>query len=104
MLPFQDLDRDAGAPYLGDGLTEEMTAQLSRMEPQNLGVIARTSAMLYRNSMKSAAQIGQELGVDYLLEGSLRRSEDEIVTVQLIRTRDQVRIWPRPTTATWVTS
>lgn len=94
VLPFQDLDRDAGAPYLGDGLTEEMTAQLSRMEPQNLGVIARTSAMLYRNSMKSAAQIGQELGVDYLLEGSLRRSEDRVrVTVQLIRTRDQVHIW-----------
>jgi hypothetical protein len=57
----------------GGGLTEEMITQLSQLNPEKLGVIARTSAMRYKGSNKSARRIGQELGVAYLLEGSVRR-------------------------------
>src|SRR5262249_21337978 len=90
----ENLSGDPEQEYLSDGLTEEMVTQLSRLEPQRLGVIARTSSMTYKGSRKPVAQIGRELGVDYVLEGSVRRSGDHApATVQLIRVSDQTHLW-----------
>ena len=63
VLPFVNLSADAREDYFVDGFTEEMIAQLGRLQPANLGVIARTSAMRYKNTKESVARIGQELGV-----------------------------------------
>src|SRR5437763_3405954 len=70
VLPFENLTGDPGQEYFADGMTEEMIAQLGAMDPNRLGVIARTSAVKYKNSGKGIDQIGQETGVDYVLEGS----------------------------------
>ena len=94
VLPFQNLSGDPNQEYVSDGLTEEIITQLGRMQPDRLGVIARTSATAYKGSKKNTAQIGRELGVHYILEGSVRR-EGQIVRVsaQLIQTKDQTHLW-----------
>jgi DNA-binding winged helix-turn-helix (wHTH) protein/TolB-like protein len=73
VLPLQNLSGDPSQEYLSDGLTEEMITQLARLQPERLGVIARTTAMRYARAGKKISQIGAELGVDYVLEGSVRR-------------------------------
>ena len=94
ILPFQDLSHSVQEEYFCDGLTEEMIAQLARLSPQRLGIIARTSAMRYKRSDKSVATIGRELGVSHVLEGSVRRGGGRIrVTAQLIQVSDQTHIW-----------
>lgn len=94
VLPFQNLSADPDQNYLSDGLTEEMITQLGRLDPARLGVIARTSAMQYRDTKKRADQIGQELGADYILEGSVRRAGQRVrISVQLIQTSDQSHLW-----------
>jgi len=96
VLPFENLTGDASQDYLSDGLTEEMIAQLGHLDPEHLGVIARTSVMHYKHTTEQAGQIGRELGVQYVLEGSLRRESDRVrVTAQLVQTKDQTRIWSR---------
>ena len=69
VLPFANLSGDPMQEYFSDGLTEEMITQIGRLCPGRLGVIARTSSMLFKRSTKSASEIGRELGVDYLLGG-----------------------------------
>jgi hypothetical protein len=76
VLPFQNLTGDPGQEYFADGLTEEMITQLGRLRPEQLGVIARTSVMGYKHSDKRLDQIGRELSVQYVLEGSFRRAGD----------------------------
>jgi len=94
VLPFENLSGDPGQDYFSDGLTEEIISQLGALSPERLGVIARTTSMAYKHTSKNVQQIGQELGVDYVLESSVRRDGDQVrVTAQLIRTRDQVHIW-----------
>jgi TolB-like protein/Tfp pilus assembly protein PilF len=94
VLPFENLSGDAAQDYFSNGLTEEMITQLGRLEPERLGVIARTSAMQYKGARKDARQIGTELGVDYLLEGSVRREGSRVrVSAQLIQVRDQSHRW-----------
>src|SRR2546425_671287 len=94
VLPFENLTGDTRQEYLSDGLTEEMITQLGRMHPERLGVIARTSAMQYKKTQKGMDQIGRELGVAYVLEGSLRRADDRVrVSAQLIQVRDQTHLW-----------
>jgi DNA-binding winged helix-turn-helix (wHTH) protein/Flp pilus assembly protein TadD len=66
VLPFQNLTGDPSQEFFTDGMTEEMISQLGAMDPKRLGVIARTSAVKYRNSGKGIDQIGHELGVDAL--------------------------------------
>ena len=96
VLPFQNFTGDPDQDYFSDGLTEEMITQLGSLDPQRLGVIARTSVMHYKGSRLSLYQIGRELGVQYLLEGSVRRDGDNVrITAQLIRVRDQTHIWAR---------
>jgi len=94
VLPFQNLSEDPQQEYFADGMTEEMITQLGSLNPEQLGVIARTSALQYKASHKNAGQIARELNVNYLLEGSVRRDEQRIrVTAQLIQASDQAEIW-----------
>ena len=94
VLPFENLTGDPNQDYFSDGLTEEMITQLGRLDPRQLGVIARTSAMSYKHSTKAVDQIGRELGVNYILEGSARREGGRLrVTAQLIQVRDQSHVW-----------
>lgn len=94
VLPFLNLSGDPHEDYFADGMTEEMITQLGSLDPQHLGVIARTSSMQYKDAKKGAAQVARELGVDYLLEGSVRRSAQRVrVTAQLIQASDQTHLW-----------
>jgi TolB-like protein/Tfp pilus assembly protein PilF len=94
VLPFENLSGDPAQEYFSNGLTEEMITQLGRLEPERLGVIARTSAMQYKDAHKDARQIGMELRVDYLLEGSVRRQGDRVrISAQLIQVSDQSHTW-----------
>jgi len=96
VLPFENLTGDAGQDYFSDGMTEEMIARLGRLDPQHLGVIARTSVMHYKHSQANLEQISRELGVQYVLEGSIRRDPDKVrISAQLIQMRDQTRLWSR---------
>jgi TolB-like protein/DNA-binding winged helix-turn-helix (wHTH) protein/Flp pilus assembly protein TadD len=94
VLPVQNLTGNADREYISDGLTEEIIAQLGRINPERLGVIARTSAMTYKHSPKTVSQIGAELHVEYVIESSLRQSGDRLrITTQLIRVNDQTHMW-----------
>jgi TolB-like protein/DNA-binding winged helix-turn-helix (wHTH) protein/Tfp pilus assembly protein PilF len=96
VLPFQNLSGDPSQDYFSDGLTEEVIAQLGALSPDQLGVIARTTSMAYKHTSKSVQQIGNELGVGYVLESSVRRDGNQVrITVQLIRVQDQVHVWAR---------
>jgi TolB-like protein len=94
VLPFQNLTGDPNKDYLADGLTEEMISQLGRLNPERLGVIARTSVMGYKHNDIRLDQIGRDLSVQYVLENSLRESENHIrLTAQLIQVKDQTHLW-----------
>lgn len=94
ILPFQNLSNDPSQEFLSDGLTEETIADLGELSPERLGVIARTSAMTYKHSNKTVAEIGRELSADYLLESSVRREGQMVrVSAQLIRVSDQSHLW-----------
>ena len=94
VLPAQNLTGDSSLEFLTDGLTEELISQLGGINPRELGVIARTSAMTYKNSQKTIAQIGGELDVDYVLETSARGDRAHLrFTAHLIRTAGQNHLW-----------
>src|SRR5277367_232346 len=94
VLPFQNLTGDPNKEYLADGLTEETISQLARLNPEQLGVIARTSVMGYKHKDERLDQIGRDLSVQYVLENSLRESGDHIrLTAQLIQVNDQTHLW-----------
>jgi adenylate cyclase len=94
VLPFTNLSGDPQQEYLSDGLTEETVTGLGRMASDEFGVIARTSAMSYKNTAKTIAEIGAELGADFALEGSVRRHGNRLrISAQLIRTSDQIHLW-----------
>lgn len=94
ILPFENLSGDSSQEYFSDGLTEETIMRLGQVSPRSLGVIARTSSMAYKKTNKSVAQIAKELGVDYVVEGSVRRDADRVrITAQLIRAHDQIHLW-----------
>jgi len=94
VLPFDNLNSGRTDDYFSDGLTEEMISQLSRLNPPQLGVIARSSSMMFKGAHKRIAQIGRELGVSYVLEGSVRRSRGRMrIAAQLIQTSDETHVW-----------
>ena len=96
VLPFENLTGDTGQNYFSEGLTEEMTAQLVRIDPEHLGVIGRATAIPGRNGQEQIAEIGRQLGAQYVLQGSVRRGSDRLrVTAELIQTRDQTHAWSR---------
>jgi len=97
VLPFENLTGDPSQDYFSDGLTEEMISHLGNLDPDHLGIIARTSVMQYKNNNKDGlSRIGRELGVHYALEGSVRREAGKVrITAQLILMKDQTHVWAR---------
>jgi TolB-like protein/DNA-binding winged helix-turn-helix (wHTH) protein len=96
VLPFENLTGDAHQEYFSDGMTEEMITRLGSLDPDHLGIIARTSVMHYKHSQEQLRQIANELGVQYVLEGSVMRDTDKVrITAQLIQMKDQTHIWAR---------
>ncbi len=94
VLPLENRSADAEQEFFADGMTEELITHLGRLQPKRLGVIARTSAMRYKKTAKSIEEIGKELGVEYVVEGSIRRAGDRIrITTQLIQVADQSHLW-----------
>ncbi len=94
VLPFENLSGDPSEDFFSDGLTEEMILQLGRLHPERLGVIARTSIMQYKGTNKNLEEIGRELGVGYVLEGSVRRAGGRVrITAQLVQVNDQTSLW-----------
>jgi TolB-like protein/lipoprotein NlpI len=92
VLPFTNMSADAENEYFSDGMTEEMISQLSKMS--GLRVIARTSVMQYKGKGKSIADIGRELNVGTVLEGSVRKAENQVrITTQLIDVQSQEYLW-----------
>ncbi len=95
VLPLQNIG-DAAEDYFCDGMTEELITQLAALAPERLRILARTTTMHYKSTRKSAGRIGRELGVEYVLEGSVRRGGDHVrVSAQLIRTDDETHVWAR---------
>ena len=94
VLPFDNYTGDPEQQYFVGGLTEEVIAQLGRLNPERLGVIARTSTAAFGASARPIAQMGEELGIDYAVEGSVRRENDRVrITVQVIDVRDRTHTW-----------
>jgi adenylate cyclase len=92
VLPLANISPDTKDEYFADGLTDELIAVLSKIE--GLRVIARTSVVPYKSSSKSVAQIGAELGVGSILEGSVRKAGDRLrITLQLVEASSQERKW-----------
>ncbi len=92
VLPFTNISPDPKDEYFADGLTEELITVLSQLP--ELPVIARTSVMQYKSTTKPVSQIGTELGVATLLEGSVRKAGNRLrVTAQLIDTATQRHLW-----------
>ena len=94
VLPFDNLTGDPDKDYLAEGVTQEMIAHLSILRPSQLGVIARTSTMRYRDTDKTVEQIGGELHVGFVLKGSVRVDESRIrINGQLVQVSDQRTVW-----------
>jgi TolB-like protein/Tfp pilus assembly protein PilF len=92
VLPFNNLSGDPGQDYFSDGLTEDLTTDLSRIE--GAFVIARNTMQSYRGKTVDIKQLGRELGVRYVLEGSVRRAESQVrVNAQLIDAETGAHIW-----------
>jgi TolB-like protein/DNA-binding winged helix-turn-helix (wHTH) protein/Tfp pilus assembly protein PilF len=94
VLPFENLSGDPEQEYFTDGMTEEMITRLGQLNPERLGVIARGSVVHYKHNDKAMDQIGRELGVQYVLAGSIRRIGNHVrVSAQLIQVSDQTNLW-----------
>jgi adenylate cyclase len=92
VLPFDNMSAEAGQDYLADGIVEAITAALSCI--RSFFVIARSSAFTYKGRATNARDIGKELGVAYLLEGSVQKAGDRLrITVQLIETEGGAHVW-----------
>lgn len=92
VLPFSNLSSDPQQDYFSDGLTEDIITQLSKIRAYK--VISRTSVMQYKKSPKSVKEIGKELGVTLILEGSVQRQGDQVrITAQLINAVTDEHIW-----------
>jgi len=92
VLPFENLSRDLDQEYFADGITDDLTTDLSRISGSF--VIARNTAFTYKGKAVDVRQIGRELGVHYLIEGSVRRAGNQVqVNVQLIDAETGSHIW-----------
>lgn len=92
VLPFLNLSDNANSEYFADGLTEELINGLQKL--QNLKVAGRSSSFFFKGKSEALGVIGERLGVAHVLEGSVRRSEDQLrITTQLVRTEDGFLIW-----------
>lgn len=94
VLPFENLSSDPQQEYFTAGLTEEMISVLGNLYPDRLGVIARTSVERYKQGGKAIDEIGRELGVSYVVEGSVRKEAGRLrIAAQLIQVSDQTHLW-----------
>jgi TolB-like protein/DNA-binding winged helix-turn-helix (wHTH) protein len=94
VLPFENLTGDSRQNYIADGFTREIVSQLGRWNIARIGVIAHTSTTVHPGTSRSIAEFGRELGVNYLVEGSMRRQGDRYrITVMLIRVDNQAYVW-----------
>jgi TolB-like protein/class 3 adenylate cyclase/Flp pilus assembly protein TadD len=92
VLPFANLSNDPDQQYFADGITEDLTTDLSRLS--DMFVISRNTAFTYRNKPVDTKQVGRELGVRYVLEGSVRRAGNQVrVTAQLIDAATDAHLW-----------
>ena len=92
VLPFENMSEDKGNAFFADGIHEDVLTNLALI--RDIRVVSRTSVMQYRGTTKTIKQIGQELGVAYVLEGSVRREGNSVrVTGQLIDARTDEHIW-----------
>lgn len=92
VLPFVNMSSDPEQEYFSDGITEEILNTLVRIK--GLNVAARTSAFSYKGVNRDVREIGKELGVDTIVEGSVRRAGDDLrITAQLIRVSDGIHLW-----------
>lgn len=92
VLPFDDMSPGKDNEYFSDGLTEELISDLSMIH--DLLVISRSSAMTYKGTKKKIKEIGQELNVQYVLEGSVRKAGNNLrITAQLINAINDIHIW-----------
>lgn len=94
VLPFVDLTGMKSNDYFIAGLHDELIAQLGRLYPAHLGVIARTSVAQYTSTRKPIDQIGRDLNVDYVLDGAVRQGGGRFrITVALVKVSDQTQLW-----------
>ncbi len=92
VLPFKNISPDPEQEYFCDGMTEQIITNLTKLN--RLKVIARTSVMKFKQTEKTIPEIGRELNVAHVLEGSVRKSGNRIrVTAQLIKTKDGYHLW-----------
>jgi len=92
VLPFVNMSSDEEQEYFADGMTEELLNALAKI--RELRVAGRTSSFAYKGQDKDLRQIGDELGVRYLVEGSIRKQDDQLrITAQLIDAEDSFHLW-----------
>jgi TolB-like protein len=92
IIPFVNMSDDEANEYFSDGISEELLNVLAHIK--SLRVPSRTSSFTFKNSDKKLSEIGRELGVDHILEGSVRRADDRIrVTAQLIDVKTDTNLW-----------
>ena len=93
VLPFANLSGDPAQEYFSEGVTEELITSLAR-QTDGMRVTSLGSSLVYKDSTKTPRQIGQELKVDYVVTGSVRRSGDRVrISAHLLRTRDEAHVW-----------
>jgi TolB-like protein len=96
VLPFDNLSGEPAQEYVSDGMTDEIITALASLAPEQLAVIARSTTMLLKGSRKGVARIGRELGAEYVVEGALRHTGDQVtINVQLIQACDQTHLFAR---------
>jgi TolB-like protein len=94
VLPFTNLTNDRGRQYVAEGLTEEIIAQLGRLAPARLAVIARSSTTWLDGERPPLREIARALQVDYVIEGSVRSVDDRYrIAVRLVETQSQSTVW-----------
>lgn len=94
VLPLEDWSEDAGHALLCEGITQELITQSGQADPARLAVVPHAASSAYRHTPKTVAEVARELHADYLIEGNLRADDERVrVTVELIRVRDESRVW-----------
>lgn len=94
VLPFRNGCSGRAKDSFCDGLSEELSAHIARLDPQRLGVIAVTTAMLYKGTNLGIDQIGRKAGAGLVVEGSVRRNGRRVrVSIQLVQVCDQLHLW-----------
>jgi adenylate cyclase len=95
VLPLENLSGDPEQEYFADGVTDALIESLARVGP-DLRVISRTSVMQYKRTTKPSPEIADELGVEFLIEGTAQRQDDRVlIRVQLIEAREDTHLWAK---------